>query len=929
MKEEEEKQKENIIINKKISPKILEILLYSLRFCINSTDKNNKEKYLYSEIFSEEYNQVINNNCIPGNNLINNIYVNNFKKIENYLKTQPSYMGVYVCSCGLCYIKESSGFNLQPEKEKKNVEYFCKNCNKKIGYVLAPKEVSNAIYQMVLREGHYRIFKDEEQINYEMKFYGENFKNIQPILLEDYKNKIIQPILEQYKFGINIIPRINYEESNLTVRNLSQIGFRLLNFILYSHLFFSNCLGYISDKDLRTKYLCNRMTCIEMIIVNWDLLKDNLQSKYGIIIQIFMNLIYGELSKKIKNCKFIKTNEEREKFENEIEAIIQNTIDNYENNSKQYIDLNINELAINKHKMKSLLLENLDVNIYKEDLYPFYRYFFMTTYPSEGKLAQELKKIPEYENKYPLLSSYLNIIQTKINNEGNIIRNEDYYKPQKVELMKYLPEFNDFSNLMIDIYSYKISRKEASTMYLNREDMYINNEAGFKDLCDNFIKIWEEIGPYAIEYDNQVLNEVKYKADMTLDNFLNDIESKEKGKEKGMYIASAYQNFITWQNSFLDKIIEPLKNNPFLNHFAKNIEKKIDVQKAKKAETLNFDEVNEEFSIQLFSNCKRDIFIDDNKINYINYKKLVYDFDFLEKYLGRELLINKTRFNDYKKLKYVTYCFEAFKENKNSILVEFKKYYVKQKTLDTNYKQKIYDYLAESLIDYNEGFQKILFSIQLLIYYLSQENKNPKDEIFVIIKDLPFYINISNEAKNFFEKLEIKVEELLEVYLFIELITFNSIINNLNEKYKKIIDNNIIKDIILLFEQNQFKIIKKYDLYTACRKIISRYLINNVEDIDGNENNLLELYLDREELWKKEIWDKNDLLNNDLNLLKTFKLTIGQCYELYMLLKDKEDIDLKGIELKKDFENKKDNLMRASDMKIIPKPKKNHQRKKY
>ena len=742
------------------------------------------------------------------------------------------------------------------------------------------------------------------------------------MLLEDYKKTKIDPIIEESKYGICKISKMTFESKDCLIRKLSSVGYRLLNFILYSHLFFSNCLGFISKEDLQTKYLCNGMTCIEMIVVNWDLLKDNLQSKYGIIIQIFMNLIFEELSQKIKICKFLKTIEERENFEKEIENIIKKTIDNYENNSKIYMDSNFTELQININNMKSLLLENLDINLYNEDLYPFYKYFFMTTYPSEGKLAQELKKIPEYENRYPILSSYLNIIQRKIKNEGNIIRNEDYYKPQKVELIKYLPEFNEFSNLMIDIYSYKISRDEASKMPLNREEMYSNNEGGFKDLCDNFINIWEKIGPYATKYNNQILPEIKYNADMSLDHFLNDVEIKGKG----MYIAAAYQNFITWQNNFLDKILEPLKNNPFLNHFAKSIEKKIDVQKAKKAETLNIDdEVTEEFSIQLFSNCKRDIFSNDKKINYINYKKLIFDFDFLEKYLGRQLLINKTRFNDYTKLKYVTYCFEAFKENKNSILVEFKKYYIKQKSLDINYKQKIYDYITELLIDNNEGFQKILFSIQLLIYYLSQENKNPKDEITIIIRDLPFYVNISNEAKNFFEKLEIKVEELLEVYLFIELITFNSIIKNLNEKYKKKFDNNkTIEDIKLLFEQNKFTIIKKHDLYTACRKIISRYLINNVEDIDGNENNLLELYLDREELWKKEIWDKNDLLNNDLNLLKTFKLTIGQCYELYMLLKEKEDIDLKGIELKKDFEKDHNKLMQSSELKIIPK-----KRKKY
>ena len=915
--EGKEEKGEEIINNRKISPKILEILLHSLRICIQTTYIENKDKNLYSEIISPSILEIIDNNCIPGNNLINNIYVNNYQKIENHLMTQPSDRGIYVCSCGLSYIIEANGFPSPPENEEEKDEFLCKNCKKKIGYDKPPKDVKRAIHGMVIREGHYRIFKDEKQKAYEMNLYGDTDKNIPNILLYNYKNEIIQPILEKYNLGINIIPKTEYSQPNLRVRNLSQIGFRLLNFIIYSHLFFSNCLGFISEEELKRKYLCNGMTCIDMIVKNWDLLKENLQSKYGIVIQIFMNIIFRPLSKILKNCKLMKTNKESEKFENEIEDLIKISIEKYEDNSKKYIEKNIEQLQLNKELMKSLVLENFDINLYSEDLYPFYKYFLMTTYPSVKILAQELKNIPEYENKYPLLASYLKIIKRKIDNEDNIIPNEDYYKPEKEELIKYLPEFNEFSNLMIDIYSYRISRKEASNLTLDSEDTYKYNKEGFKDLCDNFIKIWDKIGPYAKKYDNQEMDPISLKTNMKLVNFLNDKE--EKGK--GMYIAAAYQNFIEWQNNYLDKLIDPLRHNPFLNHFIKNIQKKIDIQNAKNIETLNFDEVNDEFHEQVFINCKRDIFTDSNKINYINYKKLVFDFDLIEKYLGERLLVNKTRFNDYKKLKFVTYCFEAFKENKNSIYIEFEKFY-EQKVLDIDSRQKIYDYIMD-IIFADEDFYKILFSLQLLFYYLIQEAKGPKEEIKLIIQELPYYVNISNEARVFFEKNEIKVEELLDTYLFIELITFNFLVKDLNEKYKKIIDNKTIDEIKMLFSQSKFSVINKNDLSSACRKIISRYLINtNEEDIEGNENNLLELYLDREELWKKEIWNKNELLKNDIKLLKGFNITIGHCFNLYNLLKEKEDIELKGIILKKEQEDDDNKL--GQSVRIIPKRKKKY-----
>ena len=909
-KEEGEKNKEKII-NKKISPKNLEILLYSLRFCIETSNIKNYQNFLYSQLLSPDNSIILSNSCIPGDNLVNNIFVNNYQRIEKHLNTQPSDRGIYVCSCGLSYIIESCGFPC-PKDSGEVKEDLCKNCKKKIGYAPPPKEIRNIIHGMVKRKGHYRIFKDENQKKIEMNLYNNTDKNIPNMILKDYKRTFIQPILEENKFGIHLNKRIEYEQENLSVRNLSQIGFRLLNFILYSHLFFANCLGYISEEDLKSK-LYEGMTCEEIIVLNWDLLKYNLESKYGIIIQVFMNLIFPELSIKLKNCKILETNEDRENFENEIEKCIQHTIEQYPDLSKKYLDLNIEELHSSKDKMKSLLLENFDINLYLEE-YPFYKYFFMTTYPSKGNLAKKLKTIPDYEIKYPLLTSYLDIIKNKIINEDDIYRKEIYYKESKENLLKYLPEFNEFSNLMIDMYSYTISRKEASQMILGNEDIYKTNHGGFKDSSDNFIKIWEKIKTYATKFDEEILNPISLKSDLSLDYFLNDSEDKEKG----MHIAAAYQNFIDTQNQFLDKLIEPLKENPFLNHLVRNIEKRIDVQKAKKAESLSFEKVNESFEMQLFANCKRDIFIDDKNINYLNYKSLIYDFDALEKYLGEELLPYKTRFNnDYKKLKFVTYCFEAFKENKNSILVEFEKSYI-QKSLDINYKQKIYDYLISKIRDGTDDYNKILFSIQLLIYYLIQEKNNPKEAINEVIENLPSYVNISNQAKSFFKNQEIKVEQLLNVYLFVELISFDSITKDLKNKYKKILDKKTIDEIKQLFKKSQLLIIKKNDLCTACRKIISRYLINNVEDIDGNENNLLELYLDREELWNKEIWKKNELLKKDLNILKEFKITIGQCFELYFFLKEKEDIELKGIALNKELEDDMKKLGDSSEENFVP-----------
>ena len=900
--EEEEEEGEN---NRNIiSSKCLEILLYSLRFCIQTSFTQNYNGFFYSQLLSPECKQTIERNCIPGNNLLNNIYVNNYQKIEEHLNTQPSDRGIYVCSCGLSYIIESCGFPCPPENENEEKNKFlCKNsnCKEQIGYAPPPIISKNVIHGMVMRKGHYRIFKDEKQKMYEMNLYGDSDINIQSMLLKDYKNKKIQPFLENSKFGINIIPKIFFKQINLKVRNLSQIGYRLLNFILYSHLFFTNCLGFLSEDELKNKYLCDGMTCEEMIMTNWDILKENLETKYGIRIQIFMNLIFNKLSAKLKRCQLIRTNDEREQFENEIEEIIKDVIKKYPEQSKIYIERNIKGLQLNKDSMRSLVLENFDMSLYDGNEYPFYKYFSMTTYPSEKKLIQELYKIADYEKKYPLLNAYLNIIKEQVNDE-NIIKRE---QTTTIKLLNFLPIFNDFSNLMIDIYSYKISREEASQMKIENEPLYIQNQGKFQDSLKRFIKIWNKISPYATQYENEILPQKNFGKETFLIYFLNDCEGN------GRYIAAAYQTFIKLQNNFLDGLIEPLRESPILNHFVKNIEKKIDVQKASKAEILNFEAI-ENFSELIYENCKRNIFL-DNKINYINYQKFIFNFDAIERDLGEKLLPNITRFK--KDLKFVTYCFEGFK-NKNSILIMYEKCY-EQKKMDLPTKQKIYDYLIAKNRENNDTSSYILRTIDILMYYLIQEKSDSTEVINKIIKELPYYVNLYNEGLDFFNKYDIKVEELLDAYVFIELVSFEYLVKNLKNKYKT---NEIDENIKNQLDEFEFSIINKKNLCSACRKVITRFLINTVEDNDGNENILLDLYLNKEDLWDKEVWKNNELLKKDLNKLKDLKITIGQCYKLYNILKGNEEdkeIELEGIVVSK---NDEDNKIDSSDLNIKPKP---------
>ena len=888
--------------NKKMKPKLIneeglteidstsfEILLYGLRFCLQTSNCENPNGLFFFELISKECEEKIKQNCIPGNNILDDIYVSNYDAVEKHLNKNAANVGAYVCSCGLYYDIGPCGFPNEPSK--------CLNCGLPTGYGPKPPGMTGQ-HGFAYRDGHYRIFKDEATKKQELTKYGDNDKNIPNMLLNDYKSKIIDPIIEKSKFGISKVSKIVFESTQQTVRKLSQAGYRLLSFILYSHLFYSNCLEFISNDNMKN-YICEGMTCIKMIVSNWNLLKDALQSKGIQIIQIFMNLIFKKLSEKIKNCKELKTNEERDQFEGEIDQLLEESYKEYEEYSKVYLELNKEALELDQHNMKSLMLENNDIKAYDEENYPFYKFFFMSTYPSKQNMINELEKIINFEQKYPLLSIYVNNLEDKIH------------------LIKYLPEFNEFENFMIDYYSYKISRDEASKRLLKDEEIYKNNEQKFTDKLDRFKEIWSELKPFATKYGcRDEMPPIDLDENKSVAHFLND-----NGEIcKGMYIAAAYQAFIEWQNSFLDKIIEPVRQNGILHHYVKTMEKTIDVQKSTNNEALNFERADSSFMEIIYENSKRNIFRENNNVNYMNYKQFIYDFDSIERSLGEIILSGKMKFNGHENLKFVTYSYEGFRGSKSSVLSDFSAKY-EQKALSLENKQSIYDSIKDKMKGENDELSKILFSIQLLIYYLTQVRFKETDEINTIIEELPEYVSLSPECIDFFKNQKLKIEEITEVYSFFELLCFQPIIANLRDYYKQKIEEEKGKEILKLFEENKFKVITKVNLASACRKLISRYLVSTRDDTDYSENNKLVLYLDRDEMWT-ELWNEKDKMKEeekfteDLELLRKEELILGQSYELYNLLGGDERKALEGIKTEDDKKIEKKNVKRNNDKKI-------------
>ncbi len=368
-----------------MNQKLLEIVLYGLRFCVSSLSvkEESKEEYnkdlLYESLLSKNCHKNLTQNFIPGCDLQDDLHLVTLEEITNHLNTLTDRYGCYVCSCGYYYEVEPCGFPTRGNTSS------CPICGMSIGWGEKVVNKGYVDHGMVIRPGHYRIYKDDlQRITCENR-YGDPSENIPNKTLAAYKRDVIEPILKKSQFGLTTVSKEFFLRTNKKIRNLSEISFRLLHFIVYSHLFFANFLGYIDDYSLQYYSLVKDMTCLQIIEKDWDIMKEMLQQKGIAHIQIFMNLIFGRISTLIKNCVFCSKEEERNMLEQNVESIIKQSLLEYKEYSPKYEIENKNQLSLDNHDMKTIICELTPPNekIYKKKEYPLLKYFMLTKYKSK------------------------------------------------------------------------------------------------------------------------------------------------------------------------------------------------------------------------------------------------------------------------------------------------------------------------------------------------------------------------------------------------------------------------------------------------------------------------------------------------------------------------------------------------------------------
>ena len=700
-----------------------------------------------------------------------------------------------------------------------------------------------------------------------------------------YIKEVIDPIRKNSGNGFNVVAKDFFEKQDKKIRKLSNIGYRLLNFISYCHLFYSYCLGNISKAQLEACLITN-CDILKIIQIDWNLLKEALQQKGVNSIQIFLNIIFKDLTKLMKECTILKKETERENFEKKVEDIILKCLKKYPEYSKMYNDENQKQSDLDIKSLKTYVTELIHPSSesYSEKEYPMFKYFNYTKYKSEEDMMKRMNN----KEKYALIKQF------------------SCGSPE-VKNLAHLQAFNEFTNFMVNHYSFKISREDAKNKILGDEE--ITKELGFNKKFGNFVKAWEHIAKYARKYKCRPEMDVKptFTKKDKLINFLNDAGELYNG----MYLAAACQSFIEWQNTFLQPIVDANAFNGILHNYVSNILRKIPVQEAKHDQIVLIKERFEkygkysDFNDLIYAFSERNIFGENGKINYSDYNTFVYDYDGIEEELGKIILPGVCLFLGEDELNFVTYWGEGFRGGNSGMITKFYGKY-KQKDLTDEEKQIVYEYIsnmnknksAKANQKRKYDFKYFFGSMQILLFYLTEKGvMNENEKIVNIIKNAPGYLKLSNDCKSFFynEGNNFSLNQLMNLFFFFEHLCFEDLAETLQPEYRQPIDAKLKEKIIekLIKKKDEFNLIPNKDLGAATRRLISRYLAGKLQVTDITENRDLSYELTRAELWEEKIGQLEDLIEQITGRIFEFKLTVGQAYEFYNIIGDEDRNALK------------------------------------
>ena len=606
--------------------------------------------------------------------------------------------------------------------------------------------------------------------------------------------------------------------------------------------------------------------------------------------QIFLNMIFDKVIEYMNSLDSVDKQVKLELFEKSIDKYILQLISNSDKINrlnKDYHNLQEEILNYKPQSIKEIIQSNFEPSIYPQSIFPNIQYFYTSNIQDFNSFVQKFNSCSDNKRKYALINML-------INKDNNLIKN--------AICLKNLININKFANLLLNIYSYKISRDDAKVRKLSDElsfimnnynDIYnssINDNSIFINKYINpFIQSWNQIKDKLFKYNGKIIRD-KTKGDKSLEISINNPLSNflvdDSDKSEGLFLASAYESMIEWQNQFIDEIISKNSTSGILNSYIYQLEKEISIQDATQDEIVNINDNTYEILYDLIlSSSMRNIFDDkNNKINYKNYNDIIYNYDLIEEELGKIILPGLKRFKK-DKIKMITFLYEGFRGGNSTILVEYNNKYKKREL--TEKERNCIDVLKAN--KNNRVYNDIFSSLQILMNEVIKENYDQNYLLYDIIKKLPKYIILNEDIiklmdDNYNDKNSFTINSLVSFFEYFEDLCWNQIKKYIPSKYKLEINESTKQYILNYFNSiNQTKKINKKNFTSALRKLISRSISGSHQDIDMKYELKLNMYIKREDLWNYNLVNNKSFID-EIDAIFKYEILVGHCWELYNIL---------------------------------------------
>ena len=623
--------------------------------------------------------------------------------------------------------------------------------------------------------------------------------------------------------------------------DINYLTYRIINYIIMSHIYFGFLLGNINDIDaIKLLSLSPRdNNLLTLLSEEFDFINNNLLKIIGIKkIIIFMNYIFEQVSKVIININYDIDNDYIKQTESEIDNYINEAIFKYENFVEDYylkikdFDEPPNDDNQIQNIHKDIFYENNEFynSEETEKKFQFIQYFTSTNFCTYDDFKSQYLYFEESESEnYPMIDYILK-------------------KNNLIELINLIPKMNEFINDIYNRLSLKISEAD-----LDKEILNINILQDFE--LDSF---------------NNVLNEIKNKID-----FKEDINITQKSKiseivnVKDNKINRLYNAIINEYNKFLRKTKIYDINKDKMETVAVVIQNSSENDYMIFKYYVNNKNGNNEYNMisaeerlkEILILCSSRNRIKNEKINVYDGGKINYNYELIENMLEEEFILGKKIFSINQKTFISSLKF--YNDDSNNLLIE-----LNQKFPQKEIRKDIIENISQKIENEYNSEKKIIecyYNLQYIIIYLMTYEKNnkyincetPIIDLIKIVEKANYKIN--DDFTSFVESLNdcLYINGLLSFYELVELKAFQYLTKGIKIAQIKIKQET--KDKIENELKNNNLLLNDKILTNGFKKFILRYYL-----ADNDNNNLIE-YLTKyfEDLFNKiDIWG-NRIINDE------------------------------------------------------------------